>query len=97
MSIKDFFVNQSMNIYNFGKINIMPDGDVYANVNHQVLGNISTHSIHEIIYKEVEEGKSWFHIRNQTPCNNCLYQWLCPSPSEYEMAIGRLNLCHIKQ
>jgi pseudo-rSAM protein len=40
MSIKDFFARQAMNIYDYGKINIMPNGDAYANVNHPVLGNI---------------------------------------------------------
>lgn len=95
LSIKDFFANQSMNIYDFGKITIMPNGDAYANVNHPVLGNIYTHGIHEIVYKEIEEGKSWLNIRNQAPCNNCIYQWLCPPPSDYEMALGRPNLCHI--
>lgn len=43
-----------------------------------------------------EEGKSWFNIRNQPPCNSCIYQWLCPPPSNYEIAIGRPNLCHVK-
>jgi pseudo-rSAM protein len=97
ISLKDIFANQSMNIYDFGKINIMPNGDVYANVKHPVLGNIYTNSIHEIIYKEVEEGKSWLRIRNQEPCSTCIYQWLCPSPSDYEMVIGRPNLCHINK
>jgi pseudo-rSAM protein len=97
ISIKDIFSNQSINIFDFGKINIMPDGDVYANVNHPVLGNMYTHSISEIIQNEIEEGKSWFRIRNQAPCTTCIYQWLCPPPSDYEIAIGgRPNLCHVK-
>lgn len=96
MTIKDFFARQAMNIYDFGKINIMPNGDAYANLNHPALGNIHTDNIHEIISKEVEEGKSWFYIRNQEPCTDCVYQWLCPSPSNYEIAIGRPNLCHVK-
>lgn len=96
MSIKDFFSNQAINIYDFGKINIMPNGDAYANVHHPLLGNIYTHSIYEIVQKEVEEGISWFRIRNQAPCNTCIYQWLCPPPSNYEIVIGRPNLCHIK-
>ena len=96
LSIKDFFARQVMNMFDFGKINIMPNGDAYANLNHPVLGNIYTDSIHEIVYKEIEEGKSWLRIRNQVPCNNCIYQWLCPSPSNYEIAIGRSNLCHVK-
>ncbi|MCL2650949.1 MAG: TIGR04150 pseudo-rSAM protein [Candidatus Azobacteroides sp.] len=96
MTLKDFFSRQAMNIYDFGKINIMPNGDAYANVNHPKLGNIFTHSIHEIVYKEMEEGKSWFRTRSQAPCNSCVYQWLCPPPSNYEIEIGRTNLCHVK-
>jgi pseudo-rSAM protein len=96
MTIKDFFTRQAMNIYDFGKINIMPNGDTYANLNHPVLGNIYVQNIYEIVEKEVEEGKSWFRIRNQAPCNDCVYQWLCPPPSNYEIAIGRSNLCHVK-
>ena len=96
ITIKDFFMRQALNIYDFGKINIMPNGDAYANINHPALGNIYTNSIQEIINKEIEEGKSWFRIRNQAPCNDCVYQWLCPSPSNYEIQIGRPNLCHLK-
>jgi pseudo-rSAM protein len=75
----------------------MPNGDVYANVNHPALGNIDTHSIHEIVQKEVDEGKSWFRIRAQAPCTDCIYQWLCPPLSDYEIVIGRSNLCHVKK
>ncbi|MDY4657916.1 MAG: TIGR04150 pseudo-rSAM protein [Parabacteroides distasonis] len=96
LSISDFFINQSMNIFDFGKIAIMSNGDIYANVNYPILGNIHTHSIYEIVSKELEEGRSWLRIRNQAPCNTCLYQWFCPSPSNYEIAIGRPNLCHVK-
>lgn len=96
LSISDFFINQSMNIFDFGKIAIMSNGDIYANVNYPILGNIHTHSIYEIISKDLEEGRSWLRIRNQAPCNTCLYQWFCPSPSNYEIAIGRPNLCHVK-
>lgn len=96
ISIKDFFIRQSMNTYDFGKINIMPNGDVYANVNHPMLGNIYKDSIYDLVKKETEVGKSWFRIRNQFPCNSCVYQWFCPSPSKYEIAIGHSNLCNVK-
>jgi len=97
MTIKDFFSRQAMNLYDFGKINIMPNGDAYANVNHPALGNIETDNIYEIVHKEVDEGKSWFRIRNQAPCTDCVYQWLCPPPSDYEIQIGKPNLCHVKK
>lgn len=96
MTIKDFFTRQALNVYDFGKINIMSNGDAYANLNHSKLGNIYTDNIYEIVSKEIEEGQSWFNIRTQEPCCNCVYQWLCPSPSDYEIVIGRYNLCHIK-
>lgn len=94
-SINDIFTHQAMNIHDFGKINIMPNGDVYANLNHPKLGNISSNSINEIVYKEINEGLSWFRIRNQAPCDDCVYQWLCPSPSDYELELNRYNLCNI--
>ena len=95
MTVKKIFANQAINLFDFGKITIMSNGDAYANVNYPLLGNIYTHSIHEIVYNEIEKGKSWLRIRNQSPCDNCVYQWICPSPSNYEIAIGRSNLCHV--
>jgi hypothetical protein len=62
-----------------------------------ILGNIYTDNIYEIVSKEIEEGKSWFRIRSHAPCNDCVYQWLCPPPSNYEIAIGRPNLCFINE
>lgn len=95
MSIKDFFIKQSMNSSDFGKISIMPNGDAYGNIHHPVLGNIYKHSITEIIQKEINEGVSWFRVRDKEPCNTCIYQWLCPSPSDYEIEIGYPNLCYV--
>lgn len=97
MSMKDFFARQAMNLYDFGKITILPNGDVYANLNHPPLGNIHVNNIQEILHKEVEEGQSWFRVRDQAPCTDCVYQWVCPSPSNYEIALGRPNLCHVKE
>lgn len=97
ISIKNIFANQSINIFDFGKINIMSNGDVFSNLNHPSLGNIYTSSIYDLVRKEFIEGKSWLRIRNQAPCNKCVYQWLCPPPSDYEIAIGRPNLCKVIQ
>lgn len=97
LTMKDFFARQAMNTYDFGKINIMPNGDAYANLNHPLLGNIYANNIHEILHKEVEEGKSWLRVRNQAPCTDCVYQWICPPPSNYEITVGRPNLCHAKE
>ena len=79
----------------FGKLHILPNGDIYANRHYPALGNTATHDFLTIIQKEIKEGCSWLRVRNQEPCTNCLYRDLCPSPSDYELEIGCPNLCYI--
>lgn len=93
---REVFANQAINTNYFGKITIKSDGNIYANANMSPLGNIDN-SLKEILTKEMELGTSWFRVRNMEPCNSCVYQWLCPSPSNYETEIGKPNLCHIEQ
>lgn len=92
---REIFIHQTLNLNNFGKLVILSDGKVYANVNSEPLGNIDN-SPYSIVYKEMTEGRTWLRIRNQTPCSDCIYQWLCPSPSDYELVIDKPNLCHVK-
>lgn len=84
-----------MNENFFGKLTIMPNGDVYANVNANVLGNLKSNSLNELVYKEISQKESWFLKRENKPCSDCAYKLLCPSPSNYELAIGKMNLCNI--
>lgn len=95
ITIKDIFTRQILNINDFGKLTIFPNGDVYANPINPRIGNIYSQEIKELIDKELESGASWLRIRNSPPCCNCVYQWLCPSPSNYELEIGRANLCNL--
>ena len=92
---RQIYAHQYINVADFGKVTVMPDGKVYANVNQESLGTIND-DIRDLIYNELVHGKSWLRIREQAPCNDCIYQWLCPSPSNYEIAMGRPDLCHIK-
>lgn len=92
---KKYLANQAINTYDFGKINIMSNGDVFANMNFLPIGNIYKDSVYDIVCKELNEGESWFRVRDKEPCNRCVFQWLCPSPSDYEIAIGLTNLCHV--
>ncbi|MCL3853736.1 TIGR04150 pseudo-rSAM protein [Parabacteroides sp. GYB001] len=95
LSKNEIFIRQAINTGDFGKLTIMPDGKVYANVNMPSLGTIDD-SPYSIVYKEFTSGESWFKLRTQATCENCVYQWLCPSPSNYEIALDRPNLCHVK-
>lgn len=96
LSKREIFARQALNIHSFGKLHILPNGDVYANCNDPMIGSI--HDLpYNIIYKEMLEGYSWLRIRDKEPCNECIYQWLCSSPSNYELAIGIPNLCQVKR
>ena len=92
---RTIFAHQKLNTLFFGKIILLPNGDVKANTNGSVLGNIYNEYISKILEKELTGTDFWRKIRDQKPCVDCLFQFLCPSPSNYELAIGRNNLCHI--
>lgn len=91
---REVFANMTLNVHSFGKLYIMPDGNIYSNTNDSMLGSICD-PIYDILYKEMTERKTWFRIRDMKPCNECVFQWLCPSPGNYELVLGKPNLCHI--
>ncbi len=96
LSMREIFRNQKLNLNNFGSLTILANGTVKANINAPDLGNIYDNSILELIHNELTINTAWRKIRNKGVCSNCLYQYLCPPPSNYETAIGELNLCHIQ-
>lgn len=96
ISMKTLFRRRTLNENDFGKLQIFSNGDIYANSFFPVLGNISTHSILDIVRKEIRNGQSWLRVRNQGACYSCIYRDLCPSPSDYELSIGYPNLCHVE-
>lgn len=91
---REVFSNQAVNRFFFGKLIILPDKKVYANVNAKPVGEMKD-SIYALIFKELDKGSSWRMIRDKEPCTDCIYQWLCPSPSNYELLTGKPDLCHI--
>lgn len=95
LQMREIFRNQKLNSNSFGTLYVLPDGTVKANMNTAVLGNIAEDDILDIIYKELIENTAWRTIRNSHPCDQCIYQFMCPAPSNYERAIGKNNLCHI--
>ncbi len=96
ISMQNIMRNQVLNTNDFGKFYITSDGNIYSNRLLSPIGNLYTDSIRQLVQKEMTEGNAWLRIRNQEPCSHCIYQWLCPSPSNYELLIGKSNLCHIK-
>lgn len=95
ITFRKIFCNQKLNSNNFGKLYILPSGEVKANVNAVKIGNVCTNSLLQIVYEELIRNTAWRNIRQNSPCSECLYQYLCPPPSNYEQSIGKPNLCHI--
>jgi len=95
-SMSEIHARMVINPFSFGKLQIMTNGDVYANINENILGNIRDLSLCEIAYKSMIEITSWKKTRDCVlPCNSCIYRYLCPPISNYEYAIGKFNLCKI--
>lgn len=89
---------QVLNEYFFGSLIIDPFGDIYVSFNLPALGNISNVSLRSVVNLLSSENNSlWLLTRNSPPCSGCANRFLCPSISDYELAIGRCNLCDIKQ
>jgi pseudo-rSAM protein len=95
LSFREIFAHQKLNTHFFGSLTVLANGDVYANVNSDKLGNVESDSILNLINKEMSENTAWRRIRDKAPCTNCLYQYLCPSPSNYERVIGKPDLCRM--
>lgn len=96
-SQEDIFRRKVMNSYHFGKLIVLNNGDIYANVNAPKLGKLGVDSLYDVVYKEMSEGKTWVRSRSKVmPCKQCVFEYLCPPLSGYEYALGQNNLCDIK-
>ena len=92
---KEIFANQNINTNYFGHLFISNTGNVYSNINFSPIGTIED-KLSKLVFTEMKEGKVWHQTREKlSVCKDCLYKHLCQSPSNYELAIGRNNLCHI--
>lgn len=94
---RTIFRRQVVNENFFGKLYILPSGDVYTNLNVKLTGNIREKPLGEIAFMELETPQAWTMIRDKGPCKTCVNKYLCPSPSDYESVINKPNLCHVKK
>jgi pseudo-rSAM protein len=94
---KEIQARQLVNLSQFGRLTVLSNGSIYANVNAPRLGVLNRDGLHRAIYREMDRGKSWRRTRKQVkPCKGCTFEALCPPLSGCEYALGRNNLCHIK-
>jgi pseudo-rSAM protein len=93
---KQIFSRTTFNENDFGKFTMMPDGTIFANVNDPSPGNYREMGIISMIESEIHHGQSWRRTRQKVePCKKCVYNFLCPPVSNYEITAGRYNFCHI--
>jgi pseudo-rSAM protein len=95
IEMRNIFRNQKLNANFFGTLNFLPDGTVKANTNEPSIGRFPEKSLLELIYEELVTNTAWRKTRNGTACNKCVFRYLCPPPSNIELALGKDNLCHI--
>ena len=94
--MNDIYAKKFINLNSFGRLFITATGEVYSCL-YEKPTSIFKGTFKDIIMQELcSDDSPWRNIRHEEPCCNCIYQWLCPSPSSYEKAIGKPNLCHIK-
>ncbi|TSA29166.1 MAG: TIGR04150 pseudo-rSAM protein [Bacteroidetes bacterium] len=86
----------SVNEHDFGKLSILPDGEVYANLNDPMVGDATTSTLMQLVISELDNGVSWRRSRKEvSPCAACRYQFLCPPVSSYEIFMNRYHFCHV--
>ena len=92
LNMNGVFTNQVMNNGFFGKISIKADGQIFENENSASIGNVNE-NLEDIVYKIMLTGNSWLKIRNNEMCNDCIYRFICPPPSNIELLTKRNNIC----
>lgn len=95
-SILELKKNEFLNSNYFGKIFLTHNKLFSTSINTEKWVKFNILKIIPIIENEFTHNRNWFLIRDKAPCSECVFQWFCPSPSNYELAIGKPNLCHIK-
>lgn len=92
VSKREIHANQVINKNFFGKVIIKSDGNIYDNENLSALGTIQD-NLETLIYELINKKKSWLLIRDNPTCNQCIYKYLCPPPSNVELLLNRETIC----
>jgi pseudo-rSAM protein len=80
----------------WGRLIIDADKNIYSSFNLPAIGILNS-NFSSILFNATKEKSAWKLIRERNkPCDSCLYNFLCPAISNYELAIGKPNLCHVK-
>lgn len=93
---RSVFAHMAVNTAFFGSLTFMPDGSAYASPAYgEQIGDIRD-PVYDIITAELERNTAWRLTRDMFGrCRNCLYRYLCPSPSAYEKVMRVDCICTV--
>lgn len=93
---KEIYANMILNRLQFGRLTVLSNRKIYANLNAPSLGTLDRDDIYQVLYREMDGGKSWLRIRGMVqPCLHCILNALCPPLGNYEKVLKRNDLCHV--
>lgn len=95
ISRREIFRNQKLNSNLFGHLYVLPNGKIFSNLADKPIGDFRYNKISQIVHSELSAGTIWRKTRNDVSCNSCIYKYLCPPPSEYEISMKCYHLCNI--
>lgn len=91
------YIHQKININYWGHLYAFPNGEIHPCPNKEpksLLGWI-WEPIIPMVAKELLENNAWRRVRDFYPCNECIFQWLCPSPKKKEREQGIVHMCEV--
>ena len=96
-SIVELLINRISNPTYFGKLILNSDGNLYSSFYSEPLDTLDCFIKNkEIIINKliIDKSSDWILNKPQiSPCNKCIYNFLCTQLSNYEKVIGKNNLC----
>lgn len=95
--MRQIFCNQKLNVNYFGVLDIYSDGSIRSSFHSNPTMNIHNNNLLEAIYEELIENTAWRKTRKGVSCDICSFKYLCPPPTNYEIVIGKSNLCTVKK
>lgn len=91
---RTIFIHQSININYWGKLSIRPDKTVSVDLFSRPIGHVAD-SIYKLILAALSDDM-WLMTRSSGECRECLFRWLCPSPSMGESFFPNQKICSFK-
>lgn len=93
LSKRNIFMNQSLNSFFFGKLEIDTNGIIWDKIGLNQLGKVTENISVAMLSIMNNPDTMWFLTREKTICSGCNYKWICPPISNYEAYIGIYNSC----